>query len=147
MSDLAQYLEEIVEPTINDFEANPTSRRHAFLACVVACHGVDYLAYPGDPRTLRQQYRHQCADFKIIDDVGHAFKHVVAGKRDDPRMKASEVVSRPPAYWGQAVWDLTKWDDRVGGVTLDGEREVDLLNTVKNAVSFLWARIGAKPAA
>ena len=107
MSDLAQYLDEIVEPTIKDLEANPTSRRHAFLACVAACHGVDYLAYPDDPRTLRQQFTHQCVDFKIIDDVGHAFKHVVVGKRDEPRLKSSEVISRPAAYWDQAVWDLT----------------------------------------
>ncbi len=27
MSDLAQYLEEIVGPTVKDFEENPTSRR------------------------------------------------------------------------------------------------------------------------
>jgi hypothetical protein len=145
MSDLAQYLEEIVEPTVKDFEANPTSRRYAFLACVAACHGVDYLAYPGDPRTLRQQFGHKSADFKIIDDVGHAFKHVVAGRRDEPRLKASEVISRPPAYWGRAVWDLTRWDDPVGGVTLDTEREVDLLDAVKNAVSFLWAQIKGSP--
>lgn len=141
MSDLARYLEEIVEPTVKDFEANPTSRRHAFLACVATCHGVDYLAYPGDPRALRQRFGHQCVDFKTIDDVGHAFKHVVVGRRDEPRLKASEVISRPPAYWGKAVWDLTRWDDGVGGVTLDGEREVDLLDAVKNAVSFLWAQV------
>jgi hypothetical protein len=100
MSDLAQYLEEIVEPTIKDFEQNPTSRRHAFLACVAVCHGVDHLAYPDDPRTLRQQFEHQSQEFKIVNDVGHAFKHVVQGSPANPRMKASEVISRPPAHWG-----------------------------------------------
>lgn len=141
MTDLAQYLEEIVEPTVKDFEDNPTSRRHAFLACLVACHAVDYLAYPDRPRTLREQFGHECADFKIVDDVGHALKHVIVGKRGEPRLKASEVISRPPAYWGQFAFDLSRWADPVGGVTLDGERDVDLLDAVKNAVAFLWAQI------
>jgi hypothetical protein len=35
MEDLERYLKEMVQPTVDDFEANPTSRRHAFLACVV----------------------------------------------------------------------------------------------------------------
>jgi hypothetical protein len=31
MQDLIRYLKGIVEPTIKDFEQNPTSVRHAFL--------------------------------------------------------------------------------------------------------------------
>jgi hypothetical protein len=142
MSDLAQYLEEIVAPTVKDFDANPTSRRHAFIACVVVCHGVDYLAFPDDPRTLRQQFAHQSPAFKIVNDVGHAFKHVVQGRVSDPRMKASEVISRPPAYWNRSgAWNLSRWNDAVGGVTLDGERNIDLLDAVKGAIEFLWAQI------
>jgi hypothetical protein len=43
--DLKRYLEEIVEPTVKDFEEHPTSVRHTFLACVAVFHGVDYVAY------------------------------------------------------------------------------------------------------
>jgi hypothetical protein len=57
MEDLERYLDEIAEP-IKDFEAHPTSVRHAFLACVVVFHGIDYLAYPRmRPSTLRQQFQ------------------------------------------------------------------------------------------
>jgi hypothetical protein len=38
-----RYLDDIVEPTITDFENNPTSVRHAFLACVATFHTVDYI--------------------------------------------------------------------------------------------------------
>jgi len=143
MSDLAQYLEEIVEPTVRDFEANATSRLHAFLACVAACHRVDYLAWPNDPRTLRQKFDRQSAAFRIVNDVGHAFKHVVQGRPDKPRMRASEVIQRPPAMWDIAIWDVSRWDDTVGGVTLSTDPTVDLLETVKVAVEFLWAQIKA----
>jgi hypothetical protein len=143
MKDLEWYLVEIVDPTLKDFDEHPTSRRHAFLACVVTCHAVDYLAYPADPRSLRQQFEHQSAAFKLVNDVGHAFKHVVQGRPSAPRMKQSDVIQRPPFYWGVAVWDLSRWDDEVGGVTLDSDRNVDLLETVRTAVSFLWSKVEA----
>jgi hypothetical protein len=143
MTDLEQYLIEIVDPTVKDFEQNPASRRHAFLACATVCHAVDYLAYPQGPRTLRQQFARQSPEFNIVNDVGHAFKHVVQGSRSEPRMKQSEVISRPPGYWGVAVWDLSRWDDPVGGVTLDSDRTMDLLDIVQGAVRFLWAEVRA----
>ena len=143
MTDLEQYLVEIVDPTLRDFEANPVSRRHAFLACVAACHAVDYLAYPNDPRTLRQQFAGRSPEFKIVNDVGHAFKHVVQGRPSEPRMKQSEVISRPPGNLGVAVFDLSRFDDIVGGVTLDSDRTIDLLQIVRTAVAFLWAQVNA----
>jgi hypothetical protein len=143
MKDLEWYLVEIVDPTFKEFADNPTSRRHAFLACAVACHAVDYLAYPNDPRTLRQQFGHQSPAFKIVNDVGHAFKHVVQGQASNPRMRQSEVISRPPGNWDVAVWDLSHFDDPIGGVTLDTNRNIDLLETAKTAVSFLWSKVKA----
>lgn len=143
MTDLEQYLSEIVDPTLKDFEANATSRRHAFLACVATCHAVDYLAYPKAPQTLRTQFSKESRAFEIVNDVGQAFKHVVRGERGDPRMRQSEVISRPPDYWGVAAWDVSRWDDVVGGVTLDSDRTVDLLEVVREAVRFLWGKVHA----
>jgi hypothetical protein len=75
MEDLMRYLDEIVDPTIKDFESNPTSVRHAFLACVVAFHAIDYLAYPRKSRGLRQKFGKESPEFSVIDHVAHAFKH------------------------------------------------------------------------
>jgi hypothetical protein len=71
MEDLLRYLNEVVDPTIKDFEANPTSVRHAFLACLVTFHSVDYLAYPQKSRTARVAFRKN-EDFAIVDQVAHA---------------------------------------------------------------------------
>src|SRR5271165_6375857 len=143
MEDLESYLDEIVEPTIADFEANPTSRRHAFLACVATFHSVDYLAHPGKrkPNSLSQKFNKQSADFALVDRIAHAFKHVVSGHAASPQkppLKATEVIARPPGYWGTTmVWGLSRWGDAVGGVTLDEEREIDLLDVLKRTVVFL----------
>jgi hypothetical protein len=145
MEDLERYLDEIAEPTIKDFEDNPTSVRHAFLACVAVFHGIDYLAYPRKrPSTLRQQFRSKSPAFKIVDDVAHAFKHVIAGNPEKPNLKADDVISRPPAFYNKSgAWGLSRWGDPIGGVTLDGDRRVDLLEVVKAARDFL--RTKTKP--
>ena len=146
MQDLERYLDEIVEPTIKDLESNRTSVRHTFLACIVVFHAVDYLAFPKRSRTLREQYNRESRAFAIVDDIAHAFKHVVTGNRANPDLAASEIISRPPAYWGVATWDLSRWDDPVGGVTLDKAREVDVYDAVVEATAFLRGKLNA-PAA
>ena len=80
------------------FDANPTSVRHAFLACVATFHGVrDYLAHPKKPRLLRQRFREKSPAFALIDHVAHAFKHVTAGSRVAPELTAEEVIPGHPA--------------------------------------------------
>jgi hypothetical protein len=138
MRDLELYLDEIVDPTIGDLEQNPTSRRHAFIACVAVFHGIDYLAFPRSSRGLRQKFRKESPEFARVDQVAHAFKHVVAGGRQEPRLRAGDVIPRPPAYWDvSGAWDLSRWDDPVGGVTIDADRTVDLLDTLRRAAEFL----------
>ena len=138
MEDMVQYLDEMVEPTIKDFEENPTSVRHAFLACVAAFHAIDYLAYPRKrPAALRQEFGRRSREFQIVDEVAHAFKHVAVGTRANPTLKAAEVISRPPGRLGVMVLDLSRLGDPQGGVTLNSARDLDLLDVVKRAVVFL----------
>ena len=137
MEDLVRYLKEIVEPTIKDFEKNPTSVRHAFLACVTTFHAVDYLAFPRRSRRLRQRLGQESEDFRIVDDVAHVFKHAIVGDRAKPRLTAKGVVSRKGAFQ-PGVFDPDTFD--VGGVTLADKPGVDLRRTVKRAVKFLHAQ-------
>jgi hypothetical protein len=140
MKDLEQYLLEFVEPTVRDFEANPTSVRHAFIASVVTFHSVDYLAHPKNARQVREEFNRLSPAFRLVDRVAHAFKHVGSGDRrspEKPPLSSADVIARPPAVWGTMVWDLSRWDDETGGVTLDSDREIDLLDVVKEAVEFV----------
>jgi hypothetical protein len=144
---LEQYLDEIIDPTIADLQANPTSRRHAFLACVVTFHAIDYLAYSGEmsnSRNFREKFRKASPEFAVVDRVAHAFKHVSAGHpnalRNQP-IASDDVIPRPPAFFGVAVWGLSRCGDTVGGVTLNRERGVDLLSTVKKAVEFIRSHL------
>src|SRR5258708_36564495 len=82
MEDLDRYLNEIVDPTVAEFEQHPASVRHAFITCVVVFHAVDYRAHPELSRGLRQKYRKKSEAFAIVDMVAHAFKHVQTERRD-----------------------------------------------------------------
>src|SRR3954471_21172674 len=109
MIDLERYVIDFVDPTIDDFAKNPTSVRHAFLACVAAFHGVDYLAWPDDSGKLRSHLRRD-EDFRIVDDVAHAFKHVATSRRPNKGLRASEVVSRPSGAFDGTTFDGSHFD-------------------------------------
>lgn len=95
---------------------------------MVAFHAIDYLAHPSSSRSIRNRFRLESREFAIVDLVAHAFKHVTTSGLDPSQ--ASEVISRPGAAFDQAVFDLSRWDDPIGGVTLDDDRTVDLLSVV-----------------
>jgi hypothetical protein len=137
MEDLKRYLDDVVDPTIRDFEQHPTSVRHAFIACVVTFHAIDYLAHPKSSRGIRQKFGSQSQDLAVVDRVAHAFKHVIVGPRHAPDLTAREVISRPPAFFDVGYFDISRVDDTIGGVTLYGDRDIDLLDVAKRAVAFL----------
>lgn len=137
MEDLKEYLESFVDPSIAELEQNPTSVRYAFVASVVIFHCVDYLAHPRRPASLRQNWRQQSKAFRTIDEVAHAFKHVISGNPRKPNLKAHEVVSKV------GVFDATAFSPEfdVGSVTLENDPSVSVLTIAKEAVEFIRQQI------
>jgi hypothetical protein len=135
-----------------EFQKNPTSVRHAFLACVATYHSLDYLAYDGikrktskkKVRNLRDDFGKTSADFKLVDDVAHAFKHVIVGNPNNPNLRAYEVIRRPPSFAGVMRSGVSFFGDKRGGVTINRERSRSLLAAVKGAMRFLRTKASAK---
>jgi len=98
VDDLLQYLELIVEPTFADYKINPTSARHAFLACVAIYHAIDRAAYHKSTGNLEKQWRKQSLEFLIVDMMAHHFKHVRPDDKrhisDKPGIPLSSLVFR-----------------------------------------------------
>jgi hypothetical protein len=60
-------------------------------------------------------------EFAMVDRIAHAFKHVQSEPDKSAHLqplKAGDVIERPPAKWGKAVWGLSRWGDAIGGVTI-----------------------------
>jgi hypothetical protein len=102
-----------------------------------------YLAYDGLRRTprksrvgnLKETFGKESADFHRVDKIAHAFKHVVSHGKE--KIRATEVISRPPGRAGVARAGLSRAGDPDGGVTLANDVSVDLVPVLKRAVEFL----------
>lgn len=83
MNALVQYLKLIVEPTVQEFQRNPFSLRHCYLACAATYHAIDRAAEMSKkrPATLRQLWGRRSMEFKLVDIVAHDFKHIHASDR------------------------------------------------------------------
>jgi len=77
MNDFGRYLELIVDPTFKEYQQNPSSVRHAFIACVVIYHAIDRAAR-GEKSVgnLRKDWGDEVFPFKFVDIVAHHLKHV-----------------------------------------------------------------------
>ena len=147
MEDLERYLNEIVEPTLNDFVSKPSNVRIGFLTCVAIDHSIDYLVFPADRsqwdgadhrrrrRELRRKFKTENAHFRLASEVANAFKHV---KTTSVRgLEAGEVYERPPALAGRMIVGLSLVGDSTGAVVVDG---FNLLQVVIEAWQFLRSK-------
>ena len=73
---LSEYLTRIVDPTFAEYQRNPHSARHAFLACVAIFHSIDRVTHPKSPGNLRKQWCKQSIEFLVVDMFAHRLKHV-----------------------------------------------------------------------
>lgn len=146
VEDYERYVNEIVEPTVDDFRQHPSSVRMGFLACVAIDHSIDYLAFPGDRsqwdgnehrdrrRSLRQ-FKEENEPFRLASEAANAFTHVRTTSRRG--LEAAEVYERPPAMAGRMMAGVSMVGDRTGAVVLDGH---NLLTVVTEAVRFLRSK-------
>jgi len=145
-----EYLSAIVEPTIAEFEADPTDRRRAILACLVTFHTVDYMTRPRGTGQIRSEFGRQSNDFALIDRVAHAAKHVQSGndaasEAHKRPLSVDQLIERPPAMFGRAIWGLSVFGDSTGGVQIVREQDSDLLSALKRTMTFLRDQIAAAP--
>jgi hypothetical protein len=88
---LARYLEVIVDPTYDDYCANPRSFRHAYLVSVAIFHAVDRAAEEAGKSsgTLRGLWRTESFEFDVVDILAHHFKHVKSSDERRPSPPAA----------------------------------------------------------
>lgn len=130
MNTLQRYLEVIVDPTWNDFHANRSSARLAFLTCVAIYHSVDRFAEEDGkkPGHYRKLWTKENQEFHLVDIIAHHFKHVLS---DDERNKGN----RPGIPIGFAL-----------GFNETGEK-MDLRNlyfVIRDAVQFVHRKAGTE---
>jgi hypothetical protein len=137
----AEFMSEIVIPTLRDLLDERRSRRRAYLACVALFHVKDHLKKAGE-QGIENAMRALCSvAFDVVRGVCNGTKHVATDGSHAVMFCAGDDTDRPPAKWGEAVWDVSRWDDPVGGREVsDGADWHDLYECAK-AVAVAYATI------
>lgn|SRR5271157_1165112 len=104
---LTQYLDLIVEPTLEEFRRHPTSVRHAYLACVAIYHAIDRVAYPRSRGNLKKGWRIESMEFALIDIVAHDFKHV----KSTEHQPVSDAIPIALALYGTTDFNTAMFND------------------------------------
>lgn len=115
-----EYMRDIMQPTIKEMIQNRTSKRHAFLACVVTYHMIDYLCGKRRKAVLRGEYRLQSAAFAAVDRITHG-------------------RAPSPLRVGETPGDLAASAE--GEASLAGQG-TDILALVNEAANFLAKKAG-----
>jgi hypothetical protein len=118
-----EYLRDILQPTIKDLAQNRTSKRHAFLACVVTFHMIDCLSGKRRKAVLRGEYRVQSPAFAAIDRIAHGRAEGQLGR------------ARSPSHVGETTADSDAFASLAGEGT-------DILALVNEAADFLAKKAG-----
>ena len=137
MADLTSYIDDIVEPTFEDFRRNPGSLRHAYLACIATYHAIDRAAYPKPPGNLRKAWGSESIHFKIVDMVAHKFKHVIG----DEEKRAPHIKGSIPL--ASTVFGTGAFGDHALNARALGNGGIDFHNlfyALKEAIDFVRSK-------
>ncbi len=140
MNALKRYLALIVEPTVEEFRRNPTSIRHAYLACVAAYHAVDRVTYPEHPENVTKEWREKCQEFALVELVALDFKHVKSRKH-----KLKAVPPRIPV--GMALYGHMGFNTHMLNDTGEVNSLRHLSFMINEAVRFLHQQAASLEAA
>jgi hypothetical protein len=134
MDALTRYLTLIVEPTVEEFQRNPFSLRHCFLACAATYHSIDRVAdvRKKRPANLRQVWGRQSMEFKLVDIVAHDFKHIHASDRKG----APNTIPLSFALYGHMGFNTHMFNDTGQIETL---RHLTFI--VRDAVKFVKSQV------
>ena len=122
-----EYMRDILQPTIKELVQNRTSKRHAFLACVVTYHMIDYLCGKRRKAVLRGEYRLQSPAFAAVDRIANG------------RAEAQSARAPSPSRVGETPAGLAALVE--GEASLAGEW-TDVLALVNEAAEFLAKKAG-----
>ena len=97
----AEYVNEIVVPTLREFRDQPRSRRRAYLAAITLFHVKDYLNRYGESNIEKTMRRVAPATFDVVRGVCNGTKHVSTDASHPVPFAAGKDRDRPGSTLGQ----------------------------------------------
>lgn len=132
----ADYVTEIVIPTVRECRDNRQSRRSAYLACIVTFHINDHLKRAG-VTGVEEKMRTVCdSHFDLVRGVCNGTKHVATNLSHPIPFEAGRDYYRPPAFAGVMVAGLSMLGDTKGArIIRHNNMKFDLYGSVKKVLT------------
>lgn len=145
----AQYLRDIVMPTVAEFEAKPADVRRAMLACTICYHTVDAIARDRrikDEKVVYDELVGRCPEMATLKAVSLMTKHVAPNQQGFEGTSIDDVkVGRGAAFSdGSYYSDGASHSDAPARAVMDSPvlRKVELLRDIRACVAFLSTEVG-----
>jgi hypothetical protein len=131
----ADYVNEIVVPTVREFRDEPRCRRRLYLACMATFHIKDHLQ-KAKARKVEKAIRAATGDaFDVVRAVCNGTKHGEADETHPYPFAAGDDWDRPPFAFGELQFGVSQMGDPVGGREIAvGTARADLYQCVKRVV-------------
>ena len=95
----AEFMTEIVVPTLRELRDERRSRQRAYLACIAVFHLKDHLKKAGE-KGIENALRASCGvGFDVLRGICNGTKHVETDASHVIAFRAGTDTDRPPAVW------------------------------------------------
>ena len=111
----AEYVNEIVVPTVLELRDDTRSRRRAYLACIAVFHVKDHLSKAGETGIESAMRAATGEAFDVVRGVCNGTKHVRTDRGHVIAFTSGDDYDVPPAFADMMIVDVSYLDDTVGG--------------------------------
>ncbi|MCJ2093137.1 hypothetical protein MKK67_11605 [Methylobacterium sp. J-072] len=123
----AEFMAEIVLPTVLEFRNDRRSRRRAYLACIVTFQMNDHLKKAGEKRPEDALRAATDLSFDVVRGVCNGTKHVWTNDSHPIAFVIGDDQDRPPAICDDLECDASELEDGAGGRSIETDQgSVDL---------------------
>lgn len=127
-----QFYETIVLPTVEELNQSPSSRRRAYLACIVVSALKDYIQHDLGHRIDEELKHHAYDAYNVVLSVSNGAKHRTVDRNRKMEFDSGDDFYRPPAFLGKFAVGISFLGDQKGGRSVkDNGRHFDILRNVK----------------
>jgi hypothetical protein len=129
----ADYVREVVLPTMCEFKENRRSRRNAYLTCMAVFHIKDHLRKAGEEEVEKKMRRATGKSFDVVRAICNGTKHVETDASHPIQFRAGADFDRPPGRAGEMEAGISRIGDLEGGreMGFDPSERFDIYDTCK----------------
>jgi hypothetical protein len=136
----AEYVNEIVVPTLRESRDEPRSRRRAYLAAITLFHVKDYLQIQGESGIEQTMRASAPVTFDAVHGICNGTKHGETKAWHPVQFTAGDDWDRPPAIFGEMRVGVSRLGDTKGGRDIrSGAGPVDIYYACKQVLAAFKA--------